>query len=41
MKWTITCKEDRFVVRVNGDHPVAFSTLDEALTFIKTMGGLL
>jgi hypothetical protein len=41
MKWTITCKKDRFVVKVNGNHPVAFPTLDDALNYVKTMGGLL
>lgn len=48
MKWTITCKKDRFTVRMLTDKDgfplpyfaVTFPTLDGALGYVKTMGGL-
>lgn len=39
MKWTITCKNNLFVVRCLGN-TLTFCTLDGALSFIKDMGGL-
>ena len=40
MKWTVTCKNNQFVVRYDG-YTLTFLTLGGALSFIKDMGGLL
>jgi hypothetical protein len=48
MKWTITCKSNRFTVRILTDEDgfplpymaVTFLTLDSALGYVKSMGGL-